>query len=218
MRFSGIIAGARRRYGQQGFTLVELLVTMAITTVILGATMAAMNDAIKATESARQITDMNNGLRTAMDLMVRDMLQVGQGLPGGRAILVPNGGAAVPMQLPGPEGSNYSARWPIVLSATGDRPRYHLRRNHGGDSRSQPWSRHRRRSAGDRHDYDAGGRQLVRIGHPAGVCGNGRSITVPLPGVRPPAVPVHSTRHGIQAATTFPMTLMSPATTFVLAT
>ena len=87
---SGIVKPfAAADVGEQGFTLVELLVTMAITTVILGATMAAMTDAIKATESATQITDMNNGLRTAMDLMVRDMLQVGQGLPGGRAILVP---------------------------------------------------------------------------------------------------------------------------------
>ncbi len=105
-------AVARRRRREQGFTLVELLVTMAITTVILGATMAAMTDAIKATESASQISDMNNGLRTAMDLMVRDMLQVGQGLPGGRAILVPNGGAAVAMQLPGPEGSNFQLDGP----------------------------------------------------------------------------------------------------------
>ena len=98
-------AAARCRRREQGFTLVELLVTMAITTVILGATMAAMTDAIKATESASQISDMNNSLRTAMDLMVRDMLQVGQGLPGGRAILVPNGGGAAAMRLPGPEGS-----------------------------------------------------------------------------------------------------------------
>ena len=96
-----------RRNSQRGFTLIELLVSMAVTTVILGATMAAMTNAINATESAKQITDMNNGLRTAMDLMVRDMLQVGQGLPGGRAILLPNGGTAVPLQLPGPEGSNY---------------------------------------------------------------------------------------------------------------
>jgi hypothetical protein len=76
--------------------------------VILGATMLAMTDAIKATETAAQITDLNNGLRTAMDLMVRDMLQVGQGLPGGRTILIPNGGAAVAMQLPGPVGTDYT--------------------------------------------------------------------------------------------------------------
>jgi len=103
---------ARRRRCEQGFTLVELLVTMAITTVILGATMAAMTDAIKATESASQVSDMNNGLRTAMDLMVRDLLQVGQGLPGGRSILVPNGANSVPIQLPGPEGSNYQLDGP----------------------------------------------------------------------------------------------------------
>ena len=98
---------ASRRNSQRGFTLIELLVSMAVTTVILSATMAAMTNAINATESAKQITDMNNGLRTAMDLMVRDMLQVGQGLPGGRSILVPNGANSIPIQLPGPEGSNY---------------------------------------------------------------------------------------------------------------
>lgn len=112
MRYLRNRQAVARRRREQGFTLVELLVTMAITTVILGATMAAMSDAIKATESASQISDMNNGLRTAMDLMVRDMLQVGQGLPGGRAILVPNGGAAVAMQLPGPEGSNFQLDGP----------------------------------------------------------------------------------------------------------
>lgn len=96
----------------RGFTLVELLVTMAITTVILGATMLAMNDAIKATDSANLITGLNNGLRTAMDLMVRDVLQVGQGLPAGRVILVPSGNNSVPMQLPGPIGSNFQLDGP----------------------------------------------------------------------------------------------------------
>lgn len=102
----------RQARNQRGFTLVELLVTMAITTIILGATMVAMTDAIKATESATQITDLNNGLRTAMDLMVRDMLQVGQGLPGGRSILVPNGLNAQPIQLPGPQGTSYELDGP----------------------------------------------------------------------------------------------------------
>ena len=97
----------RRANRQRGFTLVELLVAMAITTIILGATMVAMTDAIKATESAQQITDLNNGLRTSMDLMVRDLLQVGQGLPGGRFIGLPTGAGSLPMQLPGPDGSDY---------------------------------------------------------------------------------------------------------------
>jgi hypothetical protein len=46
---------------------------------------------MQATGKAKLVTGMNNGLRTAMDLMVRDMLQVGQGLPTGRVILVPSG-------------------------------------------------------------------------------------------------------------------------------
>ena len=102
-RFARRSAVARQ---QRGFTLVELLVAMAITTIILGTTMMAMNDAIKATDSATQITDLNNGLRTAMDMMVRDALQIGQGLPTGRTIGLPYGNSSTPMQLPGPIDSN----------------------------------------------------------------------------------------------------------------
>ena len=93
--------------GERGFTLVELLVTMAITTVILGATMAAMNDAIKVTESAIQLTDMNTGLRTSMDLVVRDLLQVGQGLPSGNFVLLPSGAGSASIRMPAPPGLTY---------------------------------------------------------------------------------------------------------------
>ena len=87
---------------QSGFTLVELLVTMAITTVILGATMSAMTHAINATDLAIQLTSMNNSLRTSMDVMVRDMLQVGQGLPAGNGILMPTLAGSTPIPLPTP--------------------------------------------------------------------------------------------------------------------
>jgi prepilin-type N-terminal cleavage/methylation domain-containing protein len=92
---------------ERGFTLVELLVSMAITTVILGSTMAAMSDAIKATDSAMLLTGLNNELRSSMDLMVRDMLQVGQGLPGGRVIAIPSGNPSQPVRMPGPPGTAF---------------------------------------------------------------------------------------------------------------
>ena len=108
MQTSDTAATRRSRLrSQRGFTLIELLMAMAITTIVLGATMVAMTDAMKATETATQVSDLNNGLRTAMDLMVRDLLQVGQGLPGGRAINLPNGSGSVTIQLPGPDGSDY---------------------------------------------------------------------------------------------------------------
>ncbi len=192
---------------------IELLVTMAITTVILGATMAAMTDAIKATESATQITDMNNGLRTAMDLMVRDMLQVGQGLPGGRAILVPNGANSVPMQLPGPRGIELSIGRPVVLSAASDRSRHGLRGDHGGHPRARARSGLVEDEPADRHDHDARGRQLVRVGHrcgrlrPTAAASRCRGQACTVVGAARPAC--------TRAVTSSLMTRTSPATTFV---
>jgi hypothetical protein len=46
---------------------------------------------------------MNNGLRAAMDLMVRDLLQAGSGLPKGHVIQIPTGGETI--RLPGPPGT-----------------------------------------------------------------------------------------------------------------
>ena len=103
---------------ERGYTLVELLVSMAITTVILGATMAAMNQSIKATDGAMLLVNMNNGLRTSMDLIVRDMLQVGQGLPAGRVIMIPNGVGALGIRLPGPPGTNLTLPGAAGLAAT----------------------------------------------------------------------------------------------------
>jgi prepilin-type N-terminal cleavage/methylation domain-containing protein len=105
-----IIAPSRRQADARGFSLVELLITMAITLVIMGATMTALGDAWKATESTSLVTGLNSGLRVAMDLMVRDLLQVGQGLPTGRNITIPSGGDMV--RLPGPPETD------ILLPAT----------------------------------------------------------------------------------------------------
>jgi hypothetical protein len=78
---------------------------MAITTIIVGSTMAALSNAIRATETASLVTGMNNGLRVTMDLMVRDLLQVGQGLPSGNIIAIPTGTGATRIKLPGAPGT-----------------------------------------------------------------------------------------------------------------
>jgi prepilin-type N-terminal cleavage/methylation domain-containing protein len=103
---------------QSGFTLVELLVTMTITTIILGATMSAMTHAINATDLAIQLTSMNNSLRTSMDVMVRDMLQVGQGLPSGNVILMPSLNGSQPVELPAPPFSPIKRYYLGAVGAT----------------------------------------------------------------------------------------------------
>ena len=116
----GLPAEARRvARSEGGFSLVELLVTMSITTVILGATMSAMTHAINATDLALQLTTMNNSLRTSMDVMVRDMLQVGQGLPSGNVVLMPTLAGSTPIKLPTPP---FSPALTYYLGATGVAP------------------------------------------------------------------------------------------------
>jgi prepilin-type N-terminal cleavage/methylation domain-containing protein len=91
---------------EQGFSLAELLVSVAISTIILGTTIAAMLNAVRANDTAVLVTGMNNNLRTAMDLVTRDLLQVGQGLPTGRIVDIPNGPGATAVRRPGPPGTN----------------------------------------------------------------------------------------------------------------
>jgi prepilin-type N-terminal cleavage/methylation domain-containing protein len=91
---------------ERGFSLVELLMSVAISTVILGTTIAAMLNAVRANDTAVLVTGMNNNLRTAMDLVTRDLLQVGQGLPTGRIVSIPNGPGATAVRRPGPPDTN----------------------------------------------------------------------------------------------------------------
>lgn len=90
---------------QAGFTLLELLIAMTVMLVVLAGTTQIMSDAMNGNQAAKRMLDMNSHLRAAMDLVQRDMLQVGQGLPVGRRIGIPNGGAASPIDRPGPAQS-----------------------------------------------------------------------------------------------------------------
>ncbi len=91
---------------ERGFSLVESLVSMSVMLVVLAGTFQAMSSAMKDTQTARQVTGLNHNLRATMDVIVRDLLQVGQGLPGGRRISVPNGPGATPINRPGPVASS----------------------------------------------------------------------------------------------------------------
>jgi type II secretory pathway pseudopilin PulG len=107
--------------GEAGFTLIEMMLTMGLTLIIMASTLAAMNNAIRASETATLMTNMNSGLRTAMDIMVRDMLQVGQGLPSGRTIDLPSGDGITDIRIPGPLMSPAVTRtMPLSYDSTKD--------------------------------------------------------------------------------------------------
>ena len=86
---------------QSGFTLIEMLVAMAITLVLVLATLSVFDSATRANEASAQLANMNQNLRTGMNLMVRDFLQTGQGIPTG-GIPIPNGVGVAPINRPYP--------------------------------------------------------------------------------------------------------------------
>jgi prepilin-type N-terminal cleavage/methylation domain-containing protein len=75
----------RRLQSDAGFSLPEVMVAMTIMLFVLAGTFTAMNNAMRADRTAREVTNLNGNLRASMDLVVRDLLQVGQGLPAAPA-------------------------------------------------------------------------------------------------------------------------------------
>ena len=68
---------------ETGFTLIELLVAMTVTLIIVAATLSLFNYALNINASGTQLSNINGNLRSAMNLVTRDLLQAGQGIPTG---------------------------------------------------------------------------------------------------------------------------------------
>jgi hypothetical protein len=90
-----------------GYSLAEFMVAMGVMTLVMGATMGGLADIIKGNDAVLQMTSMNTSLRAGMDLIVRDLLQVGSGLPPGHAITIPNGTGSSRIKIPGPPGTAF---------------------------------------------------------------------------------------------------------------
>jgi Tfp pilus assembly protein PilW len=100
------MTSSRARRGDGGFSLIELLIAMGLTMAVMAVTLTGLSDAMRANDTVLNVTGMNNGLRLAMDLMVRDLLQTGSGLGKGHVIQIPQGGTLI--KRPGPPGTSYS--------------------------------------------------------------------------------------------------------------
>lgn len=91
----------RQRTGQAGFTLIEMLISMAVLMIIVAVTMTAFDNATRVNEVSTLQTDVNQNLRAGMNLMIRDLVQTGQGIPTG-GIPIPAGGGVLPINRPSP--------------------------------------------------------------------------------------------------------------------
>jgi hypothetical protein len=98
----------------------------------MGATLSMLTDAIHANEAVTAMADMQDNLRASMNLMVRDLVQAGGGIPIG-GISVPftdpannPGGAPIPpaMNRPSPPAKAYT--FPLASAITAVTPGFQL--------------------------------------------------------------------------------------------
>jgi type II secretory pathway pseudopilin PulG len=68
---------------ENGFSLLELMVSMAVTIVVLGAATTALLQAQRATQAIAMQANTQENLRAGMHFMVRDIAQAGEGIPQG---------------------------------------------------------------------------------------------------------------------------------------
>src|ERR1700721_2307916 len=96
---------------EAGFSLMELLVATALMLVIVGTLMKTLSDAAYANEGVTLLANSQENLRAAMNYMVKDIIEAGEGLPQGgitipnaTTVANPNPAIASKMNRPGPVG------------------------------------------------------------------------------------------------------------------
>jgi prepilin-type N-terminal cleavage/methylation domain-containing protein len=79
----------------KGFTLLELLVALALGLIVLAATTQLFKSGMDATILVSQQSEMQQSVRSALNLIAKDVGMAGSGLPSG-GVSLPNGTASVP--------------------------------------------------------------------------------------------------------------------------
>ncbi len=77
---------------QSGFTLVEMMVAMAVALIALAATVSAFRDSANTNQRVSLKADISDNLRAGMNFIQQDLIQAGTGIPVG-GIAIPNTGA-----------------------------------------------------------------------------------------------------------------------------
>jgi prepilin-type N-terminal cleavage/methylation domain-containing protein len=82
---------------EKGFSLVELLVSLALGLLVLGATVRLFKSGVDASVLVSQRAEMQQNARAAINLLTKDISMAGAGLPTG-GIQLPTGGPATNSQ------------------------------------------------------------------------------------------------------------------------
>ena len=95
---------------ENGFSLIELLVSMAILVVVVGVAVGALLQAQHATQGVAYEANTQENLRAGMHFMVQDLMQAGEGIPEGGVSVPYNAAGDSTIARPGvfpPTGPNF---------------------------------------------------------------------------------------------------------------
>lgn len=79
----------RKTNRQDGFSMIELIVSLATMTIVVGAAFSLIGSSLKYSTAVYNTTDSEQGLRTAHEVINRDLTTAGDGLKGIGTIQVP---------------------------------------------------------------------------------------------------------------------------------
>ena len=102
---------------QSGFTLTELLVTTMLITVVLGTAFGAFRNMSDAADGAALTADVNVSLRSVVNLMTRDLLSAGRGMPVG-GVAIPSGNDVLALVRPAANPLSFEAGMTTLPSVT----------------------------------------------------------------------------------------------------
>lgn len=105
-----------RLRGDEGFSSAEMLMAAAITVIVLAGAMGSFNDMVGLNEQTLQMSDLEQNLRAGLNLIVRDFITAGWGIPTG-GISIPSGAGAVSVVRPGPLGTTYNFNGSVAIAA-----------------------------------------------------------------------------------------------------
>ena len=66
---------------ERGFSLIEVLVSIMITLIVMGAVFGLLTKGQRSFQREPEVADLQQSARTALDLVTKDILQAGAGLP-----------------------------------------------------------------------------------------------------------------------------------------
>ena len=82
--------GRRSANSSSGFSLIELLVALAVGSLVVGAAVQLFSQGMAATFVVSQRAQMQQDLRASSDMLLKDISLAGAGLPSGTAITLPS--------------------------------------------------------------------------------------------------------------------------------